>query len=215
MNGGASHTFEGGAEHASAIARTAGDRVVRRVSALVWVFGGTLFLSAALLFMVEPAFAKMVLPYLGGSPAVWNTCVVFFQAAMLAGYAYAHLLSRRLPIRAQVLIHLILALAVSLLLPIAIPAGWAPPVDSSPVPSLLWLLLVAVGGPFFVVSSTAPLLQHWFSQTRDRSASDPYFLYAASNLGSITALLAYPSVVEPMWSLTQQRLAWSGAYAAF
>jgi len=215
MNGGASHTFEGGAEHASAIARTAGDRVVRRVSALVWVFGGTLFLSAALLFMVEPAFAKMVLPYLGGSPAVWNTCVVFFQAAMLAGYAYAHLLSRRLPIRAQVLIHLTLALAVSLLLPIAIPAGWAPPVDSSPVPSLLWLLLVAVGGPFFVVSSTAPLLQHWFSQTRDRSASDPYFLYAASNLGSITALLAYPSIVEPMWSLTQQRLAWTGAYGAF
>ena len=215
MNGGATHTFESGAEHASAVARPAGDRVIRRVSALVWVFGGTLFLSAALLFLVEPAFAKMVLPYLGGSPAVWNTCVVFFQAAMLAGYAYAHLLSRRLPIRAQVVIHLSLALAVSLLLPIAIPAGWAPPVDRTPVPSLLFLLLVAVGGPFFVVSSTAPLLQHWFSQTRDRSASDPYFLYAASNLGSITALLAYPSIVEPMWSLTQQRLAWTGAYAAF
>ena len=215
MNGGASHTFESGSGHAAAIARTADDLVVGRASALVWVFGGTLFLSAALLFMVEPAFAKMVLPYLGGSPAVWNTCVVFFQAAMLAGYGYAHLLSRRLPIRAQIAIHLSLALAVSLLLPIAIPAGWAPPVDRTPVPSLLFLLLVAVGGPFFVVSSTAPLLQHWFSQTRDRSASDPYFLYAASNLGSITALLAYPSIVEPTWSLTQQRLAWSGAYAAF
>ena len=215
MNGGASHTFESGSEHAAAIARTADDRVAGGVSGLVWAFGGTLFLSAALLFLVEPAFAKMVLPYLGGSPAVWNTCVVFFQAAMLAGYAYAHFLSRRLPIRAQVAIHLSLALAVSLLLPLAIPDGWTPPVDRTPVPSLLFLLLVAVGGPFFVVSSTAPLLQHWFSQTRDRSASDPYFLYAASNLGSITALLAYPSIVEPTWSLTQQRFAWSGAYAAF
>ena len=101
MNG-ASHTFERGAEHAPAIDRTAGDSVVQRVSPLVWVFGGTLFLSAALLFMVEPAFAKMVLPYLGGSPAVWNTCVVFFQAAMLAGYAYAPLQPRRCCVSDQV-----------------------------------------------------------------------------------------------------------------
>src|SRR5688572_23833403 len=147
MNGGAIHTFESGAEHASAVARAAGDRVIRRVSALVWVFGGTLFLSAALLFLVEPAFAKMVLPYLGGSPAVWNTCVVFFQAAMLAGYAYAHILSRHLPLRAQVAIHLMLVAVVAAVLPIAIPDGWTPSVDRSPIPSLLLLLLVTVGGP--------------------------------------------------------------------
>ena len=184
-------------------------------SPLVWVFAATLFLSAALLFIVEPMFAKMVLPFLGGSPAVWNTCVVFFQAAMLAGYGYAHLLARWLPIRTQVAVHLTLIGVVAAALPVAVPHDWMPPADSTPIPPLLLLLLVTVGGPFFVVSSSAPLLQKWFSRTRDRAASDPYFLYAASNLGSVTALLAYPFLVEPTWTLSQQSGGWSVGYAAF
>ena len=186
-----------------------------RLSALVWAFGATVFLSASLLFLVEPMFARMVLPYLGGSPAVWNTCVVFFQAAMLAGYAYAHLLTRHVPLRGQFAIHVTLVAAAAMVLPVVIPQGWMPPVDRTPVPSLLRLLLVTVGAPFFIVSSTAPLLQRWFSQTRDRAASDPYFLYAASNLGSMTALLAYPFVIEPLWSLGQQSSAWTWGYGAF
>lgn len=187
----------------------------RRLSALVWVYGATVFLSASLLFLVEPMFARMVLPYLGGSPAVWNTCVVFFQAAMLAGYAYAHLLTRHVPLRGQFVVHIALAMTAALVLPVAIPEGWVPPVDRTPVPSLLRLLLVTVGATFFIVSATAPLLQRWFSQTRDRAASDPYFLYAASNLGSVTALLAYPFVIEPLWSLRQQSTAWAWGYSAF
>jgi hypothetical protein len=194
---------------------TATARPAAAISPLVGVFSITIFLSAALLFMIEPMFARLVLPYLGGSPAVWNTCVVFFQAAMLAGYAYAHLLTRRAPVDIQVAIHVPVVIAAALVLPIALPYGWTPPVDRSPIPSLLWLLLTTVGGPFFVVSSTAPLLQRWFSQTRDRAASDPYFLYAASNLGSVIALLAYPFVVEPRWSLSQQRIGWAGAYVVF
>lgn len=211
-----SYALDGGAAPAAVVATTAeAPARERQVSAIVWVFGVTLFLSAALLFLVEPMFARIVLPYLGGSPAVWNTCVVFFQAAMLAGYAYAHLLTRHLPLRAQVAIHLTLIAAAALVLPVAIPEGWVPPVDRTPVPSLLGLLLLTVGAPFFIVSSTAPLLQTWFSRTRDRAASDPYFLYAASNLGSVIALLAYPFVVEPLWSLHQQSSGWSWGYGAF
>ena len=210
-----SYVFDGAA--APALAEPARDAAssAGRLSVLVWVFGATVFVSASLLFLVEPMFARMVLPYLGGSPAVWNTCVVFFQAAMLAGYAYAHVLTRHVPLRGQFLIHIALAAVAAVVLPVAIPEGWAPPVDRTPVPSLLRLLLVTVGAPFFIVSSTAPLLQRWFSQTSDRAASDPYFLYAASNLGSVTALLAYPFVIEPLWSLRQQSAAWGWGYAAF
>ena len=213
MSGHSSYALE---RPAAAVAVATGvERRAAGLSPLVWMFGSTIFLSAALLFLVEPMFARMVLPYLGGSPAVWNTCVVFFQAAMLAGYAYAHLLTRHVPLRVQVAIHLLVVLAVATVLPIALPDGWTPSVDRSPIPSLLLVLLVTVGGPFFVVSSTAPLLQRWFSQTRDRAASDPYFLYVASNLGSVIALLAYPFIVEPAWSLRQQRAGWAAAYAAF
>jgi hypothetical protein len=174
-----------------------------------------LFASAALLFLVEPMFAKMVLPYLGGSPAVWNTCVVFFQATMLAGYVYAHVLTRTLPIRTQVLVHAALMLVVTLTLPIAIPSGWTPPVDRTPAPALLLLMAATVGLPFFVVSATAPLVQRWFSQTTHPSARDPYFLYSASNLGSVVALVAYPALIEPAWSLSHQGVIWAGAYGVF
>src|SRR5687767_9445814 len=116
-----------------------------RAAAIPLVFAATLFLSAALLFLLEPMFAKMVLPYLGGSPAVWNTCVVFFQATMLTGYGYAHVLTRWVPIRTQVIAHIALMVAVTRALPITIPEGWTPPVDRTPVPALLFLLLVTVG----------------------------------------------------------------------
>ena len=142
-----SYALDGGAAPAAVVATTAeAPARERQVSAIVWVFGVTLFLSAALLFLVEPMFARIVLPYLGGSPAVWNTCVVFFQAAMLAGYAYAHLLTRHVPLRAQVAIHLTLIAAAALVLPVAVgvtrgsglrtrlalPAALGPPTGSVP-----------------------------------------------------------------------------------
>jgi hypothetical protein len=182
---------------------------------LTAIFAVTLFVSAALLFMVEPMFAKMVLPRLGGSPAVWNTCVVFFQATMLAGYAYAHLTSRWLSLRKQAALHVALVVAAGLMLPVVISDGWMPPVESTPIPALLMLLVVSLGGPFFAVSSTAPLLQKWFSETDQASARDPYFLYAASNLGSIVALVGYPFVVEPSLPLSTQSFAWATAYTGF
>lgn len=186
-----------------------------RVTLLTAVFAATLFLSASLLFVLEPMFAKMVLPYFGGSPAVWNTCVMFFQAAMLAGYGYAHLVGRWLPLRGQAVLHVALVLAAGFTLPVAIADGWIPSADGAPVAALLVLLVVSLGGPFFVVSSTAPLLQRWFSRTDDPLADDPYFLYAASNLGSIVALAAYPFAIEPRWPLSTQSALWTAAYVAF
>ena len=172
----------------------------------------TLFLSAALLFVVQPMFARLVLPLLGGSPAVWNTTQVFFQAALLAGYAYAYVTSRWLTPRRQILLHVCLLLAPLLVLPIAIPQGWTPPTTSNPAPWLLALLTISVGLPFFVVSTSGPLLQQWFARTGHRSAADPYFLYAASNLGSLLALLSYPVVIEPTLRLMDQSRVWTIGY---
>ena len=128
------------------------------------LFGVTIFVGATLLFLVQPMFARMVLPLLGGAPAVWNTAMVFFQAALLAGYAYAHALTGRLPARRQVLVHLLVLLVPLAVLPIAVPVGWTPPGQDNPIPWLLALLAVAVGLPFFVVSTSAPLLQRWFAR---------------------------------------------------
>jgi hypothetical protein len=177
------------------------------------LFALTLCLAAALLFWVQPMFAKMVLPLLGGSPAVWNTCMVFFQAALLAGYGYAHLAPARLGLRRHAALHLGLMLLPLLLLPVALPAWWDAPYDWPPVPWLLGVLLVAVGLPFFVVATTAPLLQTWFAGTGHRGANDPYFLYAASNLGGLAGLLCYPLVLEPHLGLTDQSRLWAAGYA--
>jgi hypothetical protein len=167
------------------------------------LFSAALFLSAALLFLVEPLFAKMVLPRFGGTPAVWNTCMVFFQAALLAGYAYAHAASRaRRPF-----FHLLVLAAPALVLPIALPDDPAP---EHPVVALLRLLLLRVGLPFFVVSTSGPLLQSWFAR---RGEKDPYFLYAASNVGSMLGLLAYPALLEPLLPVARQSVLWSGGYA--
>jgi len=176
------------------------------------VFTATLFLGAALLFAVQPMVAKMILPLLGGAPATWITSMLFFQSALLAGYAYAHWSTQWLGPRRQAVGHTVLAVASLLALPIAIPHGWAPRTSGSPVPWLLLLLVVAVGVPFFVASSTGPLLQGWFTSTSHASAQDPYFLYRASNLGSVLALLAYPALLEPRLRLSDQARWWGVAY---
>jgi hypothetical protein len=163
------------------------------------------------MFWIEPMFAKMILPMLGGTPSVWNTCIAFYQVALLAGYVYAHLITKCLEIRHQAIFHLGLLLLVFVALPIAI-VGLSPPVTANPIPWLFLLLLGSVGLPFFVISATAPILQKWFTSTGHPSAKDPYFLYSASNLGSMVALLSYPFLLEPLFPLTAQSKAWSGGY---
>ena len=180
---------------------------------MVLLYVVTLFLSAGLLFLVQPLFAKMVLPLLGGTPAVWNTCMVFFQGALVAGYAYAHLSTRFLGARRQALLHSAVMLAPLLVLPLAVPEGWRSPTQGNPIGWLLGLLSAVIGLPFFVAASTAPLLQKWFSATGHPTAHDPYHLYAASNCGSMLALLAYPLLFEPTLRLAEQSWVWSGGYA--
>lgn len=172
----------------------------------------TLFVSALLLFSVQPMVGRMILPQFGGTPAVWNTCMVFFQAALLAGYGYAHLSSRWLGARKQPLLHCAVMLLPLIALPISF-SGMVPPTatDSASLWLLARLTLVA-GLPFFVVATSAPLLQKWFSQTNHPAADDPYFLYAASNTGSMLALLGYPFVIEPLLDLSGQASAWTMLY---
>jgi len=178
------------------------------------LFAITLFLSAGLLFWVQPMVAKMLLPLLGGSPSVWNTCMVFFQAALLGGYLYAHLWTRWVPTRWQVPGHLVLLALGAVWLPMQVTPEQINALAASrhPAPGLLACLVALVGCPFFMVSSTGPLLQRWFSRTWHDDAKDPYFLYSASNLGSMVALLGYPIVLEPMLGLTRQTRAWSIGY---
>lgn len=176
------------------------------------LFTITLFVSAVLLFAVQPMFAKMVLPLLGGTPAVWNTCMVFFQATLLAGYAYVHVTARAFGVRPQATIHLVLLVTPLLLLPITVPPAWRSPSQDHPAMWLLALLIVALGLPFFVVSTTGPLVQTWFARSNHPLAHDPYFLYAASNTGSLAALLAYPTFIEPNLHLADQSRLWSIGY---
>jgi hypothetical protein len=166
------------------------------------LFAVTLFVSSALLFFVQPFFAKLVLPLLGGTPAVWNTCAVFFQTALLAGYAYAHATTAWLGLRGQALLHGALLLAALVFLPPVLSHAAGPPDVEHPIPWLLRVLLGTVGLPFLVLSAGGPLLQKWFAATGHPAARDPYFLYGASNLGSLLALLGYPVLVEPFFPLT-------------
>lgn len=176
------------------------------------IYATTLFVSAFLMFLVQPMFGKMVLPLLGGSPAVWNTVVVFCQGSLLLGYLYAHVSARRLSIRPRALIQCLLVLLPLIVLPIKIPSGWSPPTAHNPGPWLLLVLLISVGPPFFVVSTISPMMQEWFARTRHRKAEDPYFLYAASNGGSMLGLLAYPLLVEPYFPLADQSWIWAAGY---
>src|SRR5687767_8271723 len=180
---------------------------------MVFLFGITLFLSSSLLFVVQPMIAKMVLPLLGGTPAVWNTCMVFFQGMLLAGYLYAHASTRWLRFRHQALLHIALLAASLLALPIVIAAEHAePPATGMPIGWLLRMLFLTVGIPFFLVSSSGPLLQRWFTRTDHPRARDPYFLSVAGNIGSIFALLAYPALLEPSLRLAEQSSMWTGGY---
>jgi SAM-dependent methyltransferase len=178
------------------------------------LFTLAVLLGACLVFLVEPLFARLALPLLGGSPAVWNTAMVFYQVALLAGYLYAHASQRWLTGRVQVLLHATLLLASFGVLPLGIPPGWLPPTDGSPQLWLLLTLLLRVGLPFGIVSATSPLLQNWFARTGHRQAHDPYFLYSASNLGSMLGLLAYPLLIEPALPLSLQSSLWTAAYGA-
>ena len=177
------------------------------------LYAATIFLSALLLFLVQPMFTKMVLPRLGGAPTVWSVAMVFFQAALLAGYAYAHLLVRRLPPGPGALVHLGMLAIAALTLPIGIAVGWGVPPASGIALWVIGLFAVSIGLPFAILSASAPLLQGWFAATGHPQARNPYILYAASNLGSFAALLAYPVVIEPLLTLKQQSAVWSLGFA--
>lgn len=183
---------------------------------ILLLYSVTLLLSALLLFWVQPLVAKELLPALGGTPAVWNTCVLFFQSLLLAGYAYALLSARKLNLRGQIILHLSLLAVAALFLPITLQnrSLAAFDFDSNPVPWLLGVLVASVGLPFLVLSASAPLLQRWFAGTTHTSARDPYFLYAASNVGSLLALLLFPFALEPVFNLNTQSRLWTGGYAA-
>jgi hypothetical protein len=176
---------------------------------LLATFTAAIFVSAALLFMVQPMFTKMVLPRLGGAPSVWSVAIVFFQGALLAGYAYAHWLTRYAPGRASVVIHLVVMITAVFALPLSIAAGWARPPESGETLWLMSLFAASIGLPFFALAANSPLLQAWFARTDHPAAKDPYFLYAASNIGSFLALVSYPSVIEPFVGLKDQASFWS------
>ena len=179
-----------------------------------WLFALAIFASAGLVFLVEPMVARMVLPKLGGSTAVWNTSLAFFQAALLAGYAYAHALQRIRSLKAQMIVHLLVLALAALALPLRISGLLGAPSIDQPAFWLLGVLTVSIGAPFAALSATAPLLQAWYARLRGGDR-DPYVLYAASNLGSLLALLAYPVLVEPMLHLKTQALGWSLGYGLF
>jgi hypothetical protein len=184
-------------------------------SLIVPLFASTMFLSGFLLFLVEPMAARMVLPVLGGVPMVWNACVVFFQIVMLAGYGYALGASRRLQLRHHVILHAALLAAPAAVLPFMIQAGSATPPEGNPLAWLLLLLTRSIGLPFFVLSTSASVFQHWLSRTDHPSARDPYFLYSSSNFGCLLALASYPTIVEPLFTLREQTRFWSIGYAEF
>jgi len=178
---------------------------------ILW-YALTTFVGAALLFVVEPLVARRLLPLLGGAPHVWVTCVLFFQVALLAGYLYAHLVVRFVPRRIQPVLHGVLVATAWWFLPLKPPATAPDTTETFPVLWLLGQLASTLGLPFVVTSATAPLVQGWLGQSRHRHASDPYFLYAASNAGSLLALLAYPVFIEPNLPLGAQEQGWSRGF---
>lgn len=203
------------------MSRTAILSEARQTGILCWdtaatliTFSGTLFVSAALLFSLQPMFAKMVLPALGGTPAVWAVSMCFFQAMLLAGYSYAYLLNRFVPIYWAPAVHgLVLVLAFAVL-PVGLPASASDPPPGGEYLWLIGVLAFGVGLPFFAVSATAPLLQTWFTHTGNPHSADPYFLYGASNVGSLLALISYPFVIEPLLGLSVQSRIWTFLFVA-
>ena len=191
------------------------------------LYAVTLFVGAALLFLVQPLVGKLLLPLVGGTPGVWNACMVFFQIVLLAGYLYAHRSTGKLGVRKQAVFHLVLLTGVVVSFKVAVAASGSPvPVAATILPDdqdsslLVFVQLgaavgVAVGVPFFVLSTTSPLLQRWFATTGHPSAKDPYFLYAASNAGSLLGLLAYPLAIEPRLTLAHQEWVFAGGVMGY
>lgn len=188
-------------------------RALERRPGLVALFALTSFMGASLLFMVQPMVARMLLPHFGGSASVWSTSNLFFQGLLLVGYLYVHLTTQRIGRRTQPLLHVGVLLTPLLVLPLTLPVMQG--TETSPVARLLVALLVMVGLPFAVISTTGPLLQRWYSWTGLQRSDDPYFLFATSNLGSFGGLLAYPFLVEPFVTLDDQRLWWSWGFGGF
>jgi hypothetical protein len=182
---------------------------------LTLVFAFAAFIGASLLFVVQPMIARLLLPSYGGSATVWSTSSLFFQVLLLVGYIYAHWSTRRFGRIWQPRVHLLVLAVPLVLLPINLPADAAPGAESSPALWLLRTLALMIGLPFLVVSTTGPLLQKWYSWTNGRRSDDPYFLFAASNLGSFGGLLAYPFLIEPTLTLQQQQRTWSAAFVAY
>ncbi len=170
----------------------------------------TILTGSFLLFLVQPMIARMALPRLGGAPAVWNSAMLVYQALLLAGYAYAHRLTRE-PARRQAIIHIALFAVALLWLPLGL-AGLQPPADGSPIFWVPWLLIASIGPLFFVVAAQAPLMQRWYALSGNEG--EPYALYAASNIGSFAGLIAYPLIVEPFTTLQSQKWIWSSIYLA-
>jgi hypothetical protein len=182
-----------------------------RGTARLFLYGATIFLSAFLLFLIQPVFAKLILPWFGGSSAVWTTCLVFFQTALLAGYLYAHLLTQYKDSPIQPWIHIALLAASLLLLPVMPGERWKPSGAGDPAWQILAMLAAVLGLPYFLLSATSPLLQKWLA----RDGSEPYRLFALSNVGALLALAAYPLLIEPSISTRSQDLCWSYGFATF
>jgi spermidine synthase len=187
--------------------------MTRLVIVQLATFAGAIFVSAFLLFQVQPLIGKIILPWFGGSTAVWTTCMVFFQATLFLGYAYAHAIARWLSERHQRVVHLALISAALVVLPIAPNVAWKPLHSGDPTGRILLLLGASVGLPYFVLSATGPLLQSWFS--RVCPGRSPYRLYSLSNVGSLLALVSYPLIVEPLWPSALQASVWSGVFLSF
>jgi hypothetical protein len=182
---------------------------------LAWLYVGSIFVSAGLLFLIQPLVARMILPRFGGTPAVWNTALVFFQCVLLAGYAYAHWSVKALGLRRQMALHAaVIALPLLFLPPATATVAGLADIDR-PVESVMLALAALVGLPFFTLASNSSLVQRWFSLSGLPGGDRPYRLYAASNLGSMLALLAYPFLVEPLWGIDRQAGLWSLGYALF
>lgn len=180
---------------------------------LATAYAATVFLSAFLLFQVQPLIGKFILPWFGGSPAVWTTCMLVFQVMLFGGYAYAHLTTRYLNPRHQAYLHVVLLAFAILALPVTPDPSWKPTNSDTPTLRIILLTTFCVGLPYFILSSTGPLVQGWFSRTH--TGQSPYRLYSLSNLGSLLALVSYPFVVEPAFTTATQSLLWSGLFAAF
>jgi len=186
------------------------------------IYAITIFTGAFLLFQVEPLLARYILPWFGGTSAVWITCMLFFQLLLVVGYAYAHLIATRLRPRRQATVHVAIVFTCVLLMgmlvsiwhsPITPGLNWKPINPDWPVIRIFILLLISIGLPFFILSTTGPLLQVWFA--RSHQGSSPYRLYALSNVGSLLALETYPFIVEPALTLTAQAIVWSLLFVGF